>query len=962
MKRNKLYSCRLCGTSPDQISHHLAHLKSQKHKDKYSLFSLFLSNFPSQQLFHLFKTSDTKTILSEFETSLYSSSPDQKLNFDSFCPSLKSTMQQYHTSISNKEALKDKIHEIHNYMRNHGIGYGMNALKTFNVLYGLKKIEDSGLIDVCHLQRPYCEFSYMVKLARDGKHDELTECILRHALDSLAKSPLRHLLFYEIEGNVRASVFSWLVKEIDQVGLIEKTCNVLLSGKIYEYFIGRDETAISELGAYFTDRHIVDFIVDRIQPTLREDGTVYPMIDMFGGSGGFTTGYVQHLQQKYPDRIDWKTEIKNVYHYDMNDDVVKSARLELFCLTGAIPDEFRLGTRSSFADEFGDRKFHYILTNPPYGGDKQDTTEAMVKQQKIMDYIKKELTTLQDDTVRVRRQRQLKALEDQEKQYKQQQDKLKVSRRTCSARINRFIVKNKISKANDKESCSLILMMDLLDVGGTAVGVLKEGVFFNKTYKDIRRVLVEEFNVREIISVPSDQFENTSTKTSIVIFDNTEEKTSTIKFSDLVVERYMDDRFEEIGGDVYLVDNKGDIKGVSAGLICEATREEILAHEMCSLNPKEYLKREIRVGEGYELKRLGDICDIRLGTRITKKGCEKGNTPVYGGGDITFYTEKPNREKGTLIVSRYAMSKECVRLIQNDFYLNDSGLSLHSMNPYLQKYMNFFLLSDRFQNYIYRNCTAGSIQRNIVMNLFKEAPVIFPQSPEKLKEWTDKISEPYNEVQTKREKLKELEKQVQDRIREITENEECQKIKLGDITDINMGATPDTKQSKYWENGDIPWVAVSDLHNNIVYETNKYLTEEGAKKMAKRKIPKKSILLSFKLSIGKLGITGREMYCNEAIVYLNSKIQSIPQMFLYYILRTLDLQQYGRGTIGKHGNLNKEILQNIFIAIPKNKQLIKDLEPTFQEIENLQHDIQVAEKRYKQYIQELSEEAMPSSS
>ena len=35
-------------------------------------------------------------------------------------------------NVSNKEALKDKIHEIHNYLRNNGAGYGMNALKVFN--------------------------------------------------------------------------------------------------------------------------------------------------------------------------------------------------------------------------------------------------------------------------------------------------------------------------------------------------------------------------------------------------------------------------------------------------------------------------------------------------------------------------------------------------------------------------------------------------------------------------------------------------------------------------------------------------------------------------------------------------------------------------------------------------------------------------------------------------------------
>ena len=51
-------------------------------------------------------------------------------------------------NISNKEALRDKIHEIHNYLRNNGAGYGMNALKVFNLLYGLKKIEENNLLGI----------------------------------------------------------------------------------------------------------------------------------------------------------------------------------------------------------------------------------------------------------------------------------------------------------------------------------------------------------------------------------------------------------------------------------------------------------------------------------------------------------------------------------------------------------------------------------------------------------------------------------------------------------------------------------------------------------------------------------------------------------------------------------------------------------------------------------------------
>jgi len=68
-------------------------------------------------------------------------------------------MSEVNNNVSNKEALKDKIHEIHNYLRNNGAGYGMNALKVFNLLYRLKKIEEKNLLDKVNLKRPDCEWS-----------------------------------------------------------------------------------------------------------------------------------------------------------------------------------------------------------------------------------------------------------------------------------------------------------------------------------------------------------------------------------------------------------------------------------------------------------------------------------------------------------------------------------------------------------------------------------------------------------------------------------------------------------------------------------------------------------------------------------------------------------------------------------------------------------------------------------
>ena len=65
------------------------------------------------------------------------------------------------------QSLKDKIHDIHNYLRNHGAGYGINALKVFNILYGLKKIEDKGLHESVGMTEE-SRFSNLLNLANKG--------------------------------------------------------------------------------------------------------------------------------------------------------------------------------------------------------------------------------------------------------------------------------------------------------------------------------------------------------------------------------------------------------------------------------------------------------------------------------------------------------------------------------------------------------------------------------------------------------------------------------------------------------------------------------------------------------------------------------------------------------------------------------------------------------------------------
>lgn len=934
---SKTYFCGICKTKPDQISHHKLHLDSQKHKDKKELFELKLSKLSNEELIQKYNTNNITDIITETETILYAKL-NNKLNKNSTLENKVninmelSTVENKYFSITNKEALKDKIHDIHNFIRNSGAGYGMNALKLFNILYGLKKIEENNLIDKVNLKRPECEFSHLLKLAKNNENETLADTIFKEVLKSIHSSELKPYLFYQISRDMRGEVFAHLIKEIDTITEIEKSCNVLLSGKIYEYFIGRDATAISELGAYFTDRHIVDFILKKLNPTINEDGTIPTMIDMFGGSGGFTTGYINYLNEHY--NIDWNKELSKIYHYDINEDVIRSAGLEFFCLTGNFPDKNNVGYLNAFKSEFSNKKYKYPITNPPYGGDKSCTTDAQLKRNKIKEYIKKELKDNQDEGLRIRRQKQLKDIESQERQEKIDQEKAKVTLATCSNRLNKFALEHKRFssdrkklKGNDKESCSLMLLMDIVDVGGTAIGVLKEGVFFNKAYKDLRNCLVQQYNVREIISVPQDQFENTSTKTSILIFDNTDEATSTIRFNDLNVIRYEEDKFEEIDGNLYVVENKGDIKEVIDTLITTATLDDILENDNYSLNSKDYMNKKVKVGKDFKLVKLGDICKcLPKSKRQASFGKLDGKFNFYTSSDKVQKCDIADYNEESLIIGSGGVAN-----IKLDNIFSCSADNIIITSNYLYYLYHLFKSSITLLTDGFTGSTIKHLSKDYLMNL--QIPI--PKTEELTQYWVDKISTSFNEKNMKQERIKELELFIQQRIKDIGENEVCDELELGSICEyIKTGKnkTPDNKSGTLY-----PYYGTADITGYTDY----YLFDGY------------HVLVARNGTMGNCFIVNNKIYPSDHIFVLKNKVDYNIYL-LYYIIKTLNknIQDKSNGSTIK--GISKENLSNILIKLPKNKELIDNLNPLFTEIEELQNDVKILEELYKSYLQELS--------
>jgi type I restriction-modification system DNA methylase subunit len=136
-----------------------------------------------------------------------------------------------------------------------------------------------------------------------------------------------------------------------------------------------------------------------------------------------------------------------------------------------------------------------------------------------------------------------------------------------------------------------------------------------------------------------------------------------------------------------------------------------------------YLNNQKMFGDNI-VKTLGEVCDIDYGTRIVKGNIVEGEYPVYGSGRAMFSTNTFNREGFNILIGRFALSSECVRLINEKIFLNDSGLTvIPKISILLHKYIGYYLFHN--QNCIY-NCSRGTAQKNLEMDIFKLIKIPIP--------------------------------------------------------------------------------------------------------------------------------------------------------------------------------------------------------------------------------------------
>ncbi|WP_298973596.1 restriction endonuclease subunit S [uncultured Fusobacterium sp.] len=152
----------------------------------------------------------------------------------------------------------------------------------------------------------------------------------------------------------------------------------------------------------------------------------------------------------------------------------------------------------------------------------------------------------------------------------------------------------------------------------------------------------------------------------------------------------------------------------------------------------------------------------------------------------------------------------------------------------------------------------------------------------------------------------------------IFNKNEWKKVKLGDIFNLQMGKTPLRENKLYWNKGEYNWISISDMNFSEKYVsfTKEKITNLAVKESGIKIIPKNTVIMSFKLSIGKVKIVNDDIYSNEAIMAFIPK-ENIPidKNFLYYSLKSIKWNE-GINKAVKGLTLNKALISQKEIFLP----------------------------------------------
>lgn len=317
--------------------------------------------------------------------------------------------------------------------------------------------------------------------------------------------------------------------------------------------------------------------------------------------------------------------------------------------------------------------------------------------------------------------------------------------------------------------------------------------------------------------------------------------------------------------------------------------------------------------------------NFKIGGGFKEEKC-KFFTSVYP----SDYVLKP----GDLIVTMTDLSKTVDTLGYSAIVPNSKRTYLHNQRIGLiniinstivdKKYLYWLMRSPKYQKTIAATSTGSTVHHTSPNRIYEyefDLPQISVQR---------KIAGILSDIEEKINKNSAINNNLLEQVLTLyrnkfvdTANNERAICRADEYFDISIGKTPPRKEPQWFSTNpqDVTWVSISDMGTCGLYisSSSEQLTKQAVERHNVKVVPDNTVLLSFKLTVGRIAITNGEMTTNEAIAHFKTNKKEINE-YLYCYLKCFNYQTMG-STSSIATAVNSKIIKGMPFVVPTNDEL-----------------------------------------
>ena len=359
--------------------------------------------------------------------------------------------------------------------------------------------------------------------------------------------------------------------------------------------------------------------------------------------------------------------------------------------------------------------------------------------------------------------------------------------------------------------------------------------------------------------------------------------------------------------------------------------------------------------EEWKEYKLGDVLTIKYGK--DHKQLADGDIPIYGSGGIMRYGERSLYDGPSILIPRKGS-------LNNVIYADKPFWTVDTM---FWSIINDSIANPLFVYYSickkdFASLNVGSAVPSLTVPVIEDIDILLPS-----KATQDKVVSVLKYLDDKIELNRHINDNLEQQAQALFKSwfVDFEPFKEGKFVDselgmipeswrvcsaetifkINIGKTPPRKEQQWFSNinnGNVKWISISDLGSNEIFieDSKEYLTKEAISKFNIIVVPEDTILVSFKLTVGRVGISNCELTTNEAV----ARFYLPKSYFREYTY--LSLKNYNYARLGSTSSIatavNSKIIKNMKLLIPPVtiiSEFSKRINPLFNAIRIYENEI-----------------------